>query len=166
MKTIELKLAPLDANNILQQKIHSVLLSTDYQECWNELDLCQKIENAFGMANLPYYREIAVLIPIDCTLRYRSALCYHQGKFWIRKRIDFLVEDIILEVKCKPELQANDKKQLLEYLNCPTVSAVLLAMFDYFPSYGARLLTLNQVKYGQGRYNLDLPTRNHTITKA
>jgi len=100
-----------------------------------------------GFEELIYQRALALELPIHGLDFSREVWIdvHYKGEKIGRKRVDFIVEDVLVEIKAKAALEEVDFVQTLSYLKASGYKAALLLNF------GAKRLEIKRIVYEKGR---------------
>lgn len=151
MVLVNLDMGQVSQKSKLQQFIETVLTQIHPSGCENELELHDRIAEAFDVVGVHYLHHVKILIPAQQQTRGHRDLIFHNGSFFYTSQVDFLLDDeAVLEIKYKepPELSVADNRQVAEFLTCQSISCVFLAMYDLRGLHG-----FHEVKAGQGRFS-------------
>ena len=104
-----------------------------------------------GFEEVIYQRALALEFPAHGLDFSREVWIdvYYKGKKIGRKRVDFIVEDVMVEIKAKAALEEVDFIQTLSYLKTSSYAVALLLNF------GAKQLEIKRIIYEKARGALE-----------
>jgi GxxExxY protein len=105
-------------------------------------------EHGPGFQEVIYQRSLAVEFPIHNLDfdREVSFDVYYKGVKVGRRRVDFIVDEVMVEIKAKAALEEVDFVQTLSYLKASGYKVALLLNF------GAKRLGIKRIIYEKGRW--------------